>query len=102
MLPYFGVQPALVDGEGHRLEGEAEGNLVLLDSWPGQMRTVYGDPQRYIDTYFRLFPGPYCTGDGARRTADGHCLIPGTVAAVINLSGHNTEQRRGGNEGGRK
>ena len=88
MLPYFGVQPALVDGEGHRLEGEAEGNLVLLDSWPGQMRTVYGDPQRYIDTYFRMFPGTYCTGDGARRDADGHWWITGRVDDVINVSGH--------------
>ncbi|HEY0310246.1 MAG TPA: acetate--CoA ligase, partial [Luteimonas sp.] len=88
MLPYFGVQPALVDGEGHRLEGEAEGNLVLLDSWPGQMRSVYGDPQRFIDTYFRTFPGTYCTGDGARRDADGHWWITGRVDDVLNVSGH--------------
>jgi len=88
MLPFFGVQPALVDGDGRRLEGEAEGNLVLLDSWPGQMRTVYGDPARYVDTYFRQFPGRYCTGDGARRDADGHWWITGRVDDVINVSGH--------------
>jgi acetyl-CoA synthetase len=88
MLPFFGVRPALVDGEGRVLEAEAEGNLVILDSWPGQMRTVYGDHQRYIDTYFRMFPGTYCTGDGARRDADGHWWITGRVDDVINVSGH--------------
>jgi len=88
MLPFFGVRPALVDGDGKLLEGEAEGNLVILDSWPGQMRTVYGDHQRYIDTYFRTFPGTYCTGDGARRDADGHWWITGRVDDVINVSGH--------------
>ncbi|HRO28232.1 MAG TPA: acetate--CoA ligase, partial [Luteimonas sp.] len=66
-LPFFGVQPALVDAEGKRLEGAAEGNLVLLDSWPGQMRSVYGDHQRFIDTYFKTYPGTYFTGDGCRR-----------------------------------
>ena len=88
MLPFFGVQPALVDNDGAPLEGAAEGNLVLLDSWPGQMRTVYGDHARYIDTYFRQFPGSYCTGDGARRDADGDWWITGRVDDVINVSGH--------------
>ena len=88
MRPFYGVQPALVDAEGRRLEGEASGNLVLLDSWPGQMRTVYGDPQRFIDTYFKAYPGMYFTGDGARRDADGHWWITGRVDDVINVSGH--------------
>ena len=70
------------------LEGEAEGNLVLLDSWPGQMRTVYGDHQRFIDTYFRTYPGMYFTGDGCRRDADGYYWITGRVDDVINVSGH--------------
>jgi len=88
MRPYYGVQPALVDAEGNRLEGEASGNLVLLDSWPGQMRGVYGDPQRFFDTYFKAYPGTYFTGDGARRDADGHWWITGRVDDVINVSGH--------------
>jgi len=87
-LPFFGVQPALVDANGERLEGAAEGNLVLLDSWPGQMRTVYGDHQRFIDTYFRTYPGTYFTGDGCRRDADGYYWITGRVDDVINVSGH--------------
>lgn len=86
--PFFGVQPALVDANGTRLEGEAEGNLVLLDSWPGQMRTVYGDHDRFIDTYFRTYPGTYFTGDGCRRDADGYYWITGRVDDVINVSGH--------------
>ena len=86
--PFFGIQPALVDGEGTRLEGEAEGNLVLLDSWPGQMRTVYGNHQRFIDTYFRTYPGMYFTGDGARRDGDGYYWITGRVDDVLNVSGH--------------
>jgi acetyl-CoA synthetase len=86
--PFFGVQPAIVDGEGRILEGEAAGNLVLLDSWPGQMRTVYGDHERFIDTYFKQFPGKYFTGDGARRDADGYYWITGRVDDVINVSGH--------------
>ena len=86
--PFFGVQPALVDAEGHLLEGATEGNLVLLDSWPGQMRTVYGDHQRFIDTYFRTYPGMYFTGDGCRRDADGYYWITGRVDDVINVSGH--------------
>jgi acetyl-CoA synthetase len=87
-LPFFGVQPALVDGTGKTLGGAAEGNLVLLDSWPGQMRSVYGDHQRFIDTYFRTFPGTYFTGDGARRDEDGYYWITGRVDDVINVSGH--------------
>ncbi|MBB1088772.1 acetate--CoA ligase [Lysobacter sp. SG-8] len=86
--PFFGVQPALVDANGAFLEGEAEGNLVLLDSWPGQMRTVYGDHQRFIDTYFKAYPGMYFTGDGCRRDADGYYWITGRVDDVINVSGH--------------
>ena len=86
--PFFGVQPAIVDVEGRVLEGEAEGNLVLLDSWPGQMRTVYGDHPRFIDTYFRTYPGMYFTGDGCRRDADGDYWITGRVDDVINVSGH--------------
>ncbi|AKC86492.1 acetate--CoA ligase [Pseudoxanthomonas suwonensis] len=87
-LPFFGVRPALVDAGGELLEGAAEGNLVLLDSWPGQMRTVYGDHQRFIDTYFRAYPGTYFTGDGCRRDADGYYWITGRVDDVINVSGH--------------
>ncbi|GAB3372568.1 acetate--CoA ligase [Lysobacter rhizosphaerae] len=87
-LPFFGVQPALVDANGVLLEGEAEGNLVLLDSWPGQMRTVFGDHQRFIDTYFKTYPGMYFTGDGCRRDADGYYWITGRVDDVINVSGH--------------
>jgi acetyl-CoA synthetase len=86
--PFFGIQPALVDATGAVLEGEAEGNLVLLDSWPGQMRTVYGDHPRFIDTYFRTYPGTYFTGDGCRRDADGDYWITGRVDDVINVSGH--------------
>jgi acetyl-CoA synthetase len=87
-LPFFGVQPALVDGSGVELTGAAEGNLVLRDSWPGQMRTVFVDHQRFIDTYFRTFPGTYFTGDGARRDEDGYYWITGRVDDVINVSGH--------------
>jgi acetyl-CoA synthetase len=86
--PFFGVLPAIVDGAGQELQGACEGNLVLLDSWPGQMRTVYGDHQRFIDTYFRTFPGTYFTGDGARRDEDGYYWITGRVDDVINVSGH--------------
>jgi len=87
-LPFYGVRPALVDANGEQLEGATEGNLVLLDSWPGQMRTVYGDHQRFIDTYFRTYPGTYFTGDGCRRDADGYYWITGRVDDVINVSGH--------------
>jgi len=88
MRPFFGIRPALVDAEGNALEGAAEGNLVLLDSWPGQMRTVFGDHQRFIDTYFKTYPGSYFTGDGCRRDADGDYWITGRVDDVINVSGH--------------
>jgi acetyl-CoA synthetase len=88
MKPFFGVRPAVVDANGQLLEGETEGNLVLLDSWPGQMRTVYGDHARFIDTYFRAYPGMYFTGDGCRRDADGDYWITGRVDDVINVSGH--------------
>jgi len=89
-FPMFGIQPALVDNEGNRLpdEGEQEGNLVLLGSWPGQMRTVYGDHQRFYETYFATYPGTYFTGDGARRDADGYWWITGRVDDVLNISGH--------------
>ncbi|WP_299005837.1 acetate--CoA ligase [uncultured Shewanella sp.] len=86
--PFFGVQPALVDNQGHLLEGENEGNLVILDSWPGQMRTIYGDHDRFILTYFKTFNGMYCTGDGARRDEDGYYWITGRVDDVINVAGH--------------
>jgi acetyl-CoA synthetase len=87
-VPFFGVKPAIVDNEGRLLEGTCEGNLVMLDSWPGQMRTVYGDHQRFIDTYFKTFRGMYFTGDGARRDADGYYWITGRVDDVINVAGH--------------
>ncbi len=86
--PFFGIQPALVDGDGKTLDGATSGNLVLLDSWPGQMRTVYGDHQRFVDTYFAAFPGRYFTGDGARRDEDGYYWITGRVDDVLNVSGH--------------
>nr|WP_293862962.1 acetate--CoA ligase [Steroidobacter sp.] len=87
-LPLPGIQAALLDNEGQPLHGEAEGNLVLLDSWPGQMRTVYGDHERFFQTYFSTFPGTYCTGDGARRDEDGYYWITGRVDDVLNVSGH--------------
>ena len=87
-LPFFGVRPGIVDDEGILLEGAASGKLVLLDSWPGQMRTVYGDHQRFVDTYFATYPGMYFTGDGARRDEDGYFWITGRVDDVINVSGH--------------
>jgi acetyl-CoA synthetase len=86
--PFFGVQPALVDAEGKVLEGAAEGNLVLIDSWPGQMRTVYNDHERFFQTYFSTYPGVYFTGDGCRRDQDGYYWITGRVDDVINVSGH--------------
>ncbi|WP_058569427.1 acetate--CoA ligase [Xylella fastidiosa] len=87
-LPFFGIRPALVDTNGQTLDGPAAGNLVLLDSWPGQMRTLYGDHQRFIDTYFRTYPNTYFTGDGCRRDADGYYWITGRVDDIINISGH--------------
>ena len=86
--PFFGIQPALVDGEGNELEGANEGNLVIKDSWPGQMRGIWGDPQRFIEAYFSTFKNLYFTGDGARRDADGYYWITGRVDDVLNVSGH--------------
>ena len=86
--PFFGVEPWIVDDEGKKLDGAATGNLCLARSWPGQMRTVYGDHQRFFDTYFARFPGLYFTGDGARRDTDGYYWITGRVDDVINVSGH--------------
>jgi acetyl-CoA synthetase len=87
-LPFFGIRPALVDNDGKPVEGPGEGNLVILDSWPGIMRTVYGDHARFIQTYFSTFKGVYTTGDGARRDEDGYYWITGRVDDVINVSGH--------------
>lgn len=86
--PMFGVQPALFDAEGNELEGAAEGNLVIKDSWPSQARTVYGDHERFISTYFSAYKGVYFTGDGARRDEDGYYWITGRVDDVLNVSGH--------------
>ena len=86
--PFFGVQPALVDNDGNFLDGATEGNLVITDSWPGQMRTVYGDHERFVQTYFSTYKGLYFTGDGARRDEDGYYWITGRVDDVINVSGH--------------
>ena len=86
--PFFGVIPQLVDAEGKELQGAASGNLCIADAWPGQMRTVYGDHQRFIDTYFKTYPGKYFTGDGCRRDADGYYWITGRVDDVINVAGH--------------
>ena len=86
--PFFGIVPQVVDAEGKVLDGETTGNLVLADSWPGQMRTVYGDHQRFVDTYFKTYPGKYFTGDGCRRDKDGYYWITGRVDDVINVSGH--------------
>ncbi|MGF1475616.1 MAG: acetate--CoA ligase [Geminicoccaceae bacterium] len=86
--PFFGIQPALVDNVGQMLDGATEGNLVLLDSWPGQMRTLYGDHDRFVQTYFSTFKGKYFSGDGARRDEDGYYWITGRVDDVINVSGH--------------
>ncbi|PSL12351.1 acetyl-coenzyme A synthetase [Marinobacterium halophilum] len=86
--PFFGVQPALLDGEGNELEGEAAGSLVIKDSWPGQSRSIWGDHERFTQTYFTSFKGVYTTGDGARRDEDGYYWITGRVDDVINVSGH--------------
>ncbi|PSH61973.1 acetate--CoA ligase [Phyllobacterium brassicacearum] len=86
--PFFGVQPQLVDNEGDVLEGGADGNLCIIDSWPGQMRTVYGDHKRFIETYFSTYKGKYFTGDGCRRDKDGYYWITGRVDDVLNVSGH--------------
>ncbi len=86
--PFFGIKPQLVDGEGNVLEGATEGNLCITDSWPGQMRTVYGDHERFVQTYFSTYKGKYFTGDGCRRDEDGYYWITGRVDDVINVSGH--------------
>src|SRR5712675_1222774 len=86
--PFFGIVPQIVDAEGKVLEGAGAGNLCIVDSWPGMMRTVYGDHQRFIDTYFKAYPGKYFTGDGCRRDADGYYWITGRVDDVINVAGH--------------
>jgi acetyl-CoA synthetase len=86
--PFFGLQPQIVDSAGHVLEGACEGNLVIADSWPGQMRTVYGDHKRFEETYFSTYPNKYFTGDGCRRDGDGYYWITGRVDDVINVSGH--------------
>lgn len=87
-MPFFGIQPALVDGEGNTLTGAAEGNLIIKDSWPGQARTVYGDHERFIQTYFSTYENTYFTGDGCRRDEDGYYWITGRVDDVLNVSGH--------------
>jgi acetyl-CoA synthetase len=86
--PFFGVEPGLVDDQGMEFEGTGSGNLVIKRAWPGQMRTVYGDHQRFVDTYFRMYPGVYFSGDGARRDEDGDYWVTGRVDDVINVSGH--------------
>ncbi|MGA8949132.1 MAG: acetate--CoA ligase [Pseudolabrys sp.] len=86
--PFFGVQPEIVDAEGKVQSGATSGNLCIIDSWPGQMRTVYGDHQRFSDTYFKTYPGKYFTGDGCRRDEDGYYWITGRVDDVINVAGH--------------
>jgi acetyl-CoA synthetase len=87
-FPFFGVAPAIVDNDGKILEGAAEGNLIIRQSWPGMMRTVFRDHARFVQTYFSTFKGAYFTGDGARRDADGYYWITGRVDDVINVSGH--------------
>ncbi len=87
-LPFFGVQPGLVDNEGNPIEGAGAGNLVIRDSWPGQMRTVYRDHERFVQTYFSTYPGMYFTGDGAKRDEDGYYWVTGRVDDVLNVSGH--------------
>jgi acetyl-CoA synthetase len=87
-LPFFGIVPQIVDAEGKVLDGAGSGNLCITESWPGQMRTVYGDHQRFIDTYFKAYPGKYFTGDGCRRDQDGYYWITGRVDDVINVAGH--------------
>ncbi len=86
--PFFGIEPAIVDDQGKELEGEASGNLVIKRSWPGQMRTIFGDHDRFIETYFKMYSGNYFSGDGARRDEDGYYWITGRIDDVINVSGH--------------
>jgi acetyl-CoA synthetase len=87
-LPFFGIKPVIVDAQGKIMEGECSGNLCIADSWPGQMRTLYGAHERFVATYFATYPGMYFTGDGCRRDADGYYWITGRVDDVINVSGH--------------
>lgn len=87
-LPFFGIQPVILDDEGNELEGECQGNLAIKFPWPGQMRSIYGDHKRFIDTYFSQFPGYYFSGDGCRRDGDGYYWITGRVDDVLNISGH--------------
>ena len=86
--PFFGVKPEIMDADGQVMTGACQGNLVIADSWPGQMRTVYGDHKRFEETYFSAYPGTYFTGDGCRRDEDGYYWITGRVDDVINVSGH--------------
>ncbi|WP_375617173.1 AMP-binding enzyme, partial [Bartonella sp. AP58NXGY] len=86
--PFFGVQLQIIDEQGNILEGEAEGNLCIIDSWPGQMRTLYKDHERFIETYFSTYKGKYFTGDGCRRDSDGYYWITGRVDDILNVSGH--------------
>tara|TARA_Y100001934_G_scaffold225759_1_gene270669 strand:- start:4753 stop:5613 length:861 start_codon:yes stop_codon:yes gene_type:complete len=86
--PFFGIKPQIVDTDGNILENAAQGNLIITDSWPGQMRTVYGDHERFVQTYFSTYKGNYFTGDGCRRDEDGYYWITGRVDDVINVSGH--------------
>lgn len=87
-LPFYGIKPAIVDSQGALLEGQADGNLIITDSWPGQARTLYNDQDRFIETYFKTYPGSYFTGDGCTRDSDGYYWITGRVDDVINVSGH--------------
>ena len=87
--PFYGIKPVIVDKDGNVLKGEAQGRLCIAQSWPGQMRTVYGDHNRFIETYFSQFDGKYFTGDGCRRDKDGYYWITGRVDDVIIVSGHN-------------
>jgi acetyl-CoA synthetase len=87
-LPFFGIQPQLVHGDGAPIEGAGVGNLCMVGSWPGQMRTVFRDHDRFYETYFSQYPGKYFTGDGCRRDEDGYYWITGRVDDVINVSGH--------------
>jgi len=87
--PFYGIKPSIVDKDGKEIKGAGEGRLCISQSWPGQMRTVYGDHQRFIDTYFSQFDGKYFTGDGAKRDKDGYYWITGRVDDVIIVSGHN-------------
>jgi acetyl-CoA synthetase len=86
--PFFGVRPLIVDADGKLLEGPGEGNLCIADAWPGIMRTLYGDHERFVETYFTTYPGRYFTGDGCRRDEDGYYWITGRVDDVLNVSGH--------------